>query len=613
MKNEMRKFLTVLPLIGLVVGVSACREELNPGVDPTPSDGKTSSIKVCVGGSSSDTKAGKKAKSAVVREMIPIPAAPGEPALFLEESTCNLDDCYFSAPATKGKPIYTENFGEEFGTFGAIAYGYESVSEVATPTAVTLTEFVGKSKSFSLKSEPDASPLLYAYDFKDDNKDWKSTTPKNLLFFLSAPDQTAGLNSGVKTLTYKYTSKYTVGETTKDFVIKNDNNAPAYNGVIEFTYESPATAAEQKDILFTSKSISQGSYHEYAKDKSSVLFYHTLAGVKFKAGNFGDGVTTIESIVLKNIMTTGTCTVTPLYDAEGYVVGDSNKTASTKKSAAVSKWTNVGTLKDFTLDVTEVNSAYTGTGDNKEKMFPDAFYGSDAKNDLGVNNFMDEDFTKVFFFVPQTTSTASGSKCEIVIKYTVEVDDHVNEYEKTIDFSGRTWEAGVLYTYTITGKGLNVYITDSMGSTESGHTTKSGVEITNTGNCNAYMRVAIVANWFDNHEYSESSLTPGHVITNTAWDIDDEIANGKLVINSNWSKGNDGFFYYHHQVKGGATISQPIFASYTGHDIPTGAHLEMDLAVQAIDASKLETDSWPAAWDDALGLDKKVDDGTTIK
>lgn len=591
MKNEMRKFLTVLPLIGLVVGVSACREEPEPSTDPS-TGGKTNAITLAIGGNE-DTKASGKKARAVVTDMIPLNTEEGETPTFLEESVISLDDVYYnSAVDTKGHPMYTENFADQFERFGGVAYQFEKGSGSATPASVSgLTKFNGVKDEFYLSSAKTAKPLIYKYEFEGDH--WPKGVG-NLLFFMSAPTQVAGsLKGGVQSLDYYY-----------------HNVSGKDAGVIEFAYKTPDAAADQTDILFTSKVLDHAAYgpdYDSSKQTAAILFYHALAGVKFKAGNFNDGVTTITKITISGIKNEGTCTIMPQYDADGYVNGTSNAGATTAKSKTVSTWgdTPKGSGTYTIGNGTDAISISSAPSD----MFPSSFYGGDKK--LGDNNLMDSDFNNVFFFIPQETEGA-----KVKINYTIKrkasaseasaaVDGYITEsYEKEIDFSGRKWYAGELYTYTITAKDLDVYITDQMASSNQ---TKTDVEVINTGNIEAYMRVAVVANWFDDH--TEANLV-GKVITNDSW-------TNNVSINSNWMLGSDGFYYYKYKVKGGAKTTYPIFDSYTTPDLPlidpkdsskgskSGLHLEMDLAVQAVDAANLPT-GWKAS---NITFDTKVDYG----
>ena len=575
-----------------------CRSEIEGGT-PEPVLRGDGDITFLVGENAA-TKSGNAAVKAVAGDLIPFDEVDGT-TLYLEESVLNLDALIGAAPATKGLPIYTENFGEEHESFGAKVYSYGTATATSDVKAVTgLTEYKGGSNKFNLAGSADKWPLQYKYSFTEGL--WPdSIKDDNLLFFLSAPDQVAGLNSGVTAISYHYTS--------------NTGDSDKYKGVIKFSYTSPAAAGDQKDILFTTKSFDRASYNAAFVDNgkhdgASILFYHTLAGVKFQAGNIGDGVT-ITKIELHGIKSKGNCTVKPMYEDDGYeltstnysnLAGTDGKT-KTARSKAVSIWDSPSDTTTFTLSNPAINSASDG-------MFPDSFYGDKTTNNLGENNYMDADFKNVFYFIPQDLET--GAK--ITITYKIKVGDKSPvEHTKTIPFSGRKWYAGELYTYRITAKELGVFIKDSM---DDSHAVKSGIKITNTHNTTSYIRVAVIGNWFDSHEAKETVLSPGHVVVNHTWDQDDAGEDLKSIDfnNTYWFNAGDGFWYYMYPVKGGVTIpeARTIFKHYNSPEAAKeAAHLEMSLAVQAVDYDKLDSVPWNTAAEAILkGNHDKVDDGT---
>lgn len=588
MKIFLRKGCFFLVPLALMLSMSACQEEKEINNGSVIETGKQSLV-FNVGGSEPVTKSGSRAIRPVVRDMIPISAEPGEDAVYLEESVINLDDVYYSEELqTKGTPIYTQNFGTKYDTFGAAAYGYGTPATVADAKAVDLELFTGGGSTFKLTSSANSAPLTYEYGFNNDG--WPKDGPDNLLFFLSAPAQSVSApGHGVKSISYLYQSS----------TIKNNNNAASYNGIIKFEYETPAKAVDQTDILFTSKSVDKASYNNGVKENNSILFYHTLAGVKFKVGNAGDGLTTITSVELSGIKNSGTCTVTPVYDAEGYVVnGSSNKNSTTKKSATVSKWEIGNTTGTYKLSSLPTTTA----GDSQ---FPESFY----YDETGVDNYMDTEFANTFFFIPQETGSA-----KLTVTYTIANEAgsiSTGEHKVTVDFSHRKWEAGVLYTYTLTAKELGVFIEDDMGE-GTDHATKKDVKISNTRNTTEYIRVAVVGNWFDNHS-GTGSLNNSRVIVNRTWKETDYTAGKTDPVAFNreyWFKGSDGFWYYKYPVKGGVTIpqSRTIFSAYTTPEGKEGAHLQMSIAVQGVDASK----ALPAAWaaGDEWFDDSIIDDGS---
>lgn len=109
-------------------------------------------------------------------------------------------------------------------------------------------------------------------------------------------------------------------------------------------------------------------------------------------------------------------------------------------------------------------------------------------------------------------------------------------------------------------------------------TTKSDVVIKNTGTTAAYIRAAVAANWVVGTE----------IVAPVA------ISSGDLDLGSGWSAGSDGYYYYDSSVEAGGSTSA-LIDSYTVADAgtpPTGAHLEMTIVCQAIQA----TDAARAEW-----------------
>ena len=106
--------------------------------------------------------------------------------------------------------------------------------------------------------------------------------------------------------------------------------------------------------------------------------------------------------------------------------------------------------------------------------------------------------------------------------------------------------------------------------------TKENVKITNKSNIPVYMRVAVVANWYKGNEV----VAPWSDYENLGVD------------STKWSFSG-GYYYYKGTVDAGATVT--LFNSYTAPDGPDGAHLEMDIIAQVIQAEP--TSVVQEAWD----------------
>lgn len=111
-----------------------------------------------------------------------------------------------------------------------------------------------------------------------------------------------------------------------------------------------------------------------------------------------------------------------------------------------------------------------------------------------------------------------------------------------------------------------------------GHATKSNVSIENTGDVNAYIRAAVVANWCD----ADGNIIAPHVVN-----LDGNMGDG-------WVKY--GIYYYYEPAEpfdpfvlpGNKTTN--LINAYTPvppEGVPEGAHLEMTIISQAVQAEGL--------------------------
>ena len=589
MKLYMKKIFTVLPVLALVLSVSACREEMDPGVDPEIYSGDGTEVQFVVGGSTIDSKASLPAQTGTIK----ISEEGDENRLVLVVTEESLDNLYSNSADTKGVPNYTENFTSHFTTFGGTAYFF-------TDGATAVGDLASTDKVFTLTNKDSRT-------YTNTLSTWTSSA-NNVMFFMNAPADitSAGVVSSANS------PKYTIG-----------TYGGSATGVTTFDYKAPGLSTDGttqnnpkllEDILFTSKAISKDEYNKDSHHKNNILFYHALAGVKFKSANAenekqsngkssGEVTTKIKSITLTNIVNGGTCTVTP---DPAYGRTDSNAGGSYKSTDAC-KWT-LGTAKStFSFNAntkTTETSAHTDT-------FPGVFDGTDNK--YSSYNINDTNYDQTFFFVPQTT----GSDVKLTVTYTLTPDGGTESpvYSSTVVFSGQNWKAGNLYTYTLSANHVTLEVSDQVTEAQTAGTqTKSGLYIKNTGNVDCYYRVALVGNWYDTH--SPYQITK-------AWDInygtfDDSFcgdggtgANGRDGYNAYWYHASDGFYYFKYKVKPGTIIpnAHQLFQSYTIPTKPadtslTDSHLEIDFIVQAVDANKI--DKAGSAWIKDDGENKKL-------
>ncbi len=520
-------------------------------------------------------------------------------SLTLEESIQYLDN----AVVTRGTPAYTENVGALYGSFNAVLLNGSNVEQFADG-AFTHEDGV------------------WTRRFKGQNP-WDKADP--LYFYMRMP---VSMDSN---MTGSYTYALANGKQT-----------------ITFTYTSPTDAASQEDILFAARSLTKTQYEEYLSQDTypDLLFNHALTGVKFAIGNDADEITekdiAITNVTFKNIKSKGTCVITPASE------NSYKDQTTTYSSATAAVWT-------LTDDVAEISSGtYTGTVDfaaggsfGENKPYPASF--SNAGNTANLNK---ADGSQTFWLIPQEISD------NVVLTISYEYDG--KKYSGDLDFgkviklktgNNITWKAGELRTYTIRVDEVNVKIedtvtigsdqtttyTDDKGNT---HTiyggTKTGIVITNTGNTDAFMRVAITGQWVDAEGAPVFSFTdytvPDIVQEIESW-YDDQFGagtgmfgvfeglvgytkNGKTGAgNAGWVKGKDGYYYYTTKVAPNATTATAPFTSYTVTlaNVPkikvAGAlqevHFVMEVSTQAISAKQLDGSdyAWNKAWENALGED----------
>lgn len=548
----MKKIHELLVLLPLMLALSACQLEENT-VDPSsPLD---SSICITIGGDTAVTKSSGQS--------IDLSEESGIDGLTISEEIASLDDLYVST-ATKGTPIFTENLASVYGN-------------------IAVTPYDKTGKTWPSKSESDKNVT-----FKNNGVDvWSHNYAGNefptdgygLLVFVKAPVDDAG----------------------RDNIKYNPST-----GKISFDYESPTSsdsqdAVAQQDILFSSRQIKKAN-----GDENAVLLYHALTGVKFKLGTPGKtnlNITAIDKVTFKNLRSAGQCVITP--DYSGYD-NDCNPgtdaTASAPKSSSQAVWSFTGDFADVRGDFSQAFTATEAKG--TRDFYTTGNYPESVDAASSKNNIMDAKATKTFMFIPQDLY---GAGIDLIIDYQYK-DGGMGPYKGQVviknfgekmakDATSYKWRAGELRTYTLTvGDRLTVDIDDAVDGASH---KKSEVEIMNTGTAMAYMRVAVVGNWFytpdESVENPVISITPCNNLTSHT---------KPGVINSKWLEGEDGYFYYLYPVPGGSTIlpANTLFDEVTfSNEYGTGSkpyddcELRVTLAVQAVRASQVTT-----AWGSAL-------------
>lgn len=116
-------------------------------------------------------------------------------------------------------------------------------------------------------------------------------------------------------------------------------------------------------------------------------------------------------------------------------------------------------------------------------------------------------------------------------------------------------------------------------------TTKSNVYIENTGNVDAYIRAAVVITW----QYGQGNVYGQVPVEGTDYNI-------TCPSNTDWIKGNDGFYYYKSPVKAGESTGVLIKECKMAENAnaPDGYTLHVEILGSGIQS--LPTDAVEDAW-----------------
>lgn len=502
---------------------------------------------------------------------------------FLEESVIDLE-----APVTRGTPVYTSNAMKVHG------------NAIATYAPAIQNDV------FNVEYDETKDVFMKAFG----REIWPAGTeqnPSSLEFYMNWPVNPTGVNISSRT-----------------------------GGKITFTYESPVTAADQQDILFTYRNISKADYD--ANDgKADILFHHALTGVKFATKNTESDAVVIKEVKFTGLKTKGTCIVTPTAENGAYVdiptnyssagavawtLGTDTKTIESGKFPTNKDADNVD-VSNILVDFTQGGGSFTNNG-----SYPASFAASG-----NTNNLNDGDATQTFWLIPQEMT----NDIKLEITYTVKGGNETTDGTWTIDFGKALknveWKAGQIRTYTIKVDDVNVKIADNVtiaGSEDNGFTgsSKTNVVITNTGNTDAFIRAAIIGQWLDsegNPVFGFTDPVNNEVVTVESWYEDQFVkttagTHGTFVglagykgganpLNK-WHLSDDGFYYYEDPVPAGDPVPNNLFTSYTVgtmpevtiSDVPVQVYFVMEIATQAISAKKLDgtyyatyTEAWANA------------------
>ena len=563
----MRKYLFIAALAALAL--TSCQQEKDVNVNNVPG-GKNNVSFVLQSGAS--TRSGdvvspvRKGFSAKVGEV------DGQ-SIYLEET---ITDLGYSEPETKGTPLYTEN----------LSHLYRSKLDVHAST------YAAGDVTYSQIGDEQAIQDFWCYGYDYPTNIWGNMTTDKVDFAFRMPSSMT--SSGVSSLSF-------TGNTTS------------------FKYTSPGTAEETQDIVFGG--ITK-SYQEYKSDYkqfggSKVMLYHALTGVKFAIANPKKNGKLEYDIQIKEISfiglaNGGNCTFTP--GSDGLGGGDITWTkTTTEEGNVISQTFSANDLVDY---------AKPTTGEDPNH-FADEFYAGGVKQ-----NINDTKASKTFWLVPQVITDSDA-----ILKIKYDMNGKTDQYLEIRlgDLHASNWEEAQLRTYTFKLDEVNVKIEDTITMAEASlqeintpwgkknvtsyaGSTKQDVVITNTGNCDAFIRAAIIGQWRDsngNPVFGFTDFTHGVQLVDS-WYEDVIVKKTNIqgeftgLPGSNWVLGDDGYYYYTKAVPAGQAIPDALFTKYEVKKTPGAAiagavqeiYFTLEIATQAISAKKLDGNnySYTEAW-----------------
>ena len=582
--------LTIMSFAALML--SSCANEQE--ADLTDGIVKKGDLAISLAGTQTRSEASIDSKFVGETTSITFNTEDGE-ELTLDETVVNLNA---QSMATRGTPAYTENVATLYGSFNAIMYnGTEVLHDLGA----------------------------FNYDANDAKKRW--------IRHLYVEDPFAGVEGKMSIYMWMPTDMTNKGGVT--FAESNGSyGTSGDNLTISFDYDGSklatdgvCTATAQEDILFSGLKITKSEYDTALESEvgaPTVFFYHALTGVKFGLENPASDKVVIKSVTFNGLKDKGSCVVTtgPVtdYSSATQAVWDPNKqtatgTAYTQEYGA--------TLQNFT------------TSDGK---FGPTFYGPKS----GKQNLNDANATQTFWFMPQKIS----EDVTLTITYAI-LNDKGEEGEPvtyTVNYGGVLaannveWKAGELRTYFIRIDEVNVQIEDVVDMAEKSQqtiitpwgekqadsyegSTKTDVVITNTGNTDAYIRVALIGQWRNsdgNPVFGFTDYTEGVQLVDSWYEdlfIKKTNIQGKFtdLPGANWVEGSDGYYYYKIAVPAGEEVPDELFTKYEVGECPAAAvagevqniYFTLEIAVQAISAKKLDGSNYTysEAWERALAME----------
>jgi hypothetical protein len=423
-------------------------------------------------------------------------------SFYLEEVVENLN--YTSGPATKGTPAYTENVGMLYKEMHVLAKGGASDLE----------------SNFWVMDSAQQTDAGWRYqgmfEWEQDSYD----------FYLGMPANMVGVSNPI-----------------------------FENNTITFDYQAldNSSATDLQDLIFAARTITKAEAEANRTNGVPVLFHHALTGVKFRIANNdelthgkpGHTQTYITKVTITGLKNSGTCTITPREETNGYVddpTGDYSSGDGTFTSGVVSWSYGEGTTGTYTQSFTEEQNitAYSGGSFANNGNYPDSFSGAGA-----TYNLNDADASMTFWFVPQALTEDvvltvefhvwDGDQNRDTKTLTLNLGEEVLKKEGTELTLTRDWMAGQLRTFSLKPTTVDVEIEDEMDEY-----VKSNVYIKNTGNVSEYVRVYIIGNWVGYRQTDEGDYNTYESVLMGY--TDNEMENGVYKNHDEVARWNDKDF-----------------------------------------------------------------------
>lgn len=321
-----------------------------------------------------------------------------------------------------------------------------------------------------------------------------------------------------------------------------------------FTFDySNLPANTQQDLLFaynyqrasfgsTSGTDDYGKLIDGTTDEVSILFRHALAAVRFDVSSLLAKNYTIKNVSFSGLAADGVCTVSGT-GANGI---DFSWDRSGTKTTGCTMALKASDFTEKSLDGTTDNALMARTSD------------------------------KFLFLMPQEIS-GKGVVLEIVF----ETPDAL-VVTKSVELDHVAWEAGLIYTYKLSPAEV---VVDVLVEDVCEGDTKSDVTITNTGDVPAFVRVAVIGNWYVKNS-TVLSRPWKYKPSDTAYGIYEGINTTDWTYNE-----TDGYFYSNAPMAVDAV--KTLFDQFTAPAGPEGGELRIDIIAQAVAAGNAA--SWAEA------------------